>query len=291
MRMRSALILVLAVLAASQAVASVPSVGPPPPKVDGWTLSGEGRSFGPANLYEYVDGAAELYLSLGFQNLWVGEYANGRGGSAVVEIYRHESPVHAFGIYSQERPRQGNYLSIGAEGYLAPPYLNFLIGDAYVKLSADGLGDRAEEILRAFAEATVSGLAGEARLPSAVGLFPKDGKVAHSERFAARDFLGYDFMRSGFTADYVAEGQRFRLFVIQTSIPGDVQEMLRRYLDRAGLPTDNLREGIHVVADKYNGEVAVLWKGGSLGGVVGLAGGPLRERYLRVLGDAIVRQP
>jgi hypothetical protein len=289
--MRPALILALTVLAASQAAAGVSSAGPPLLKVDGWALSGEGRSFGPANLYEYVDGAAELYLSLGFQSLWVGEYADGRGGSAVVEIYRHESPVHAFGIYAQECPREGNYLRIGAEGYLAPPYLNFLIGDAYVKLSADGVEGRTEEILRAFAEATVSRLGGEARLPSALGLFPKDGKVPRSERFAARDFLGYEFLRSGFAADYVAEGQRFRLFVIQASVPGEAREMLRRYLEGAGLPTDNLREGVHVVADKYNGQVAVLWKGGSLGGVVGLAGGPLRERYLRMLDDAIVRQP
>jgi hypothetical protein len=287
-------VLALALAAASamaRSTAAAPIADVSLPALPGWTRTGPVRTFGPDNLYEYVDGAAELFLSLGFEDLSVTEYANGRGGSAVVEIYRHESPLHAFGMYAQERPSEGEYLAMGAEGYAAPPYLNFVIGDAYVKLSADGLGDRTAETLRAFAEATASRLGGEARLPPVLSLFPADGRVAHSERFAARDLLGYDFLRNGFTADYAADGQRFRLFIVQTKTPDEAREMLRRYLERAGLPVEAVREGRHTVPDKYNGEVAALWEGRTLSGVVGLADRSLRERYLRMLDEAIARQP
>ena len=104
------------------------------------------------------------------------------------------------------------------------------------------------------------------------GPVPEGRQAPHSERFAARDFLGYEFLRSGFTADYVVEGRRFRLFVVEAANPAEAQEMLRRYLDRAGQRTDSLREGSFIVADKYNGEVALAWKGGRLGGVLGLPG-------------------
>jgi len=40
---------------------------------------------------------------------------------------------------------------------------------------------------------------------------------------------------------------------------------------------DAPREGVHTIADKYNGEIALLWRDRTLCGVVGLAGGPLRE--------------
>ena len=271
----------------AQTVARAPVL----PALDGWKLSSVGRSYGPLDLYEYVDGAAELYLSLGFESLDVGEYTDGRGGSAVVEIYRHESPLHAFGIYSQERPREGQYIDVGAEGYLASPYLNFVIGDAYVKLSADGLGGRTPEVLRAFARAVVSRIGGPATLPAALGLFPADGKGARSERFAARDILGHEFLHSGFTAEYTAEGQHFRIFIIREKTAHDARETLRRYLEHAGMAADAPREGVHTIADKYNGEIALLWRDRTLCGVVGLAGGPLRERYVRTLDEAVTRQP
>jgi hypothetical protein len=261
------------------------------PKVDGWTQAGESRTFGRDNLYEYVDGAAELFLSLNFKELRVADYTNGRGGTMTVEVYRHASPLDAFGIYSQECPREGDYLRVGAEGYLALPYLNLLMGDAYVKLSADGLGERTAETLRAFADAAAQRLGGEARLPAAVALFPQDGKQPHSVRFAARDFLGYDFLRSGFTAEYAVEGRRFQLFVVEAGNAAEAQEMLRRYLDRAGQPTDSLREGSFIVADKYNGEVALAWKGRRLGGVVGLPAGTLRDRHLLSLSESLAVAP
>ncbi len=270
--------------------ASADRAGSTLPRPRGWTLSGQPRTFSPTNLYEYVDGAAELYLSLGFQSLQVAEYADGHGGTAVVEIYRHESPVHAFGIYAQERPREGEYLTVGAEGYLAPPYLNFVIGAAYVKLSVDGLGERSRDALRTFAEATCAAIGGDARLPAVLAAFPTDGKVAHSERFAARDFLGYDFLRAGFAADYVVEGRRFQLFAIQAP-QQELRAMLNRYLERAGLPATAAPEGHQTVPDKYNGEVAVAWRSEILCGVVGLAEGALRERYLRLLDGALARQP
>jgi hypothetical protein len=160
-----------------------------------------------------------------------------------------------------------------------------------VKLSADGLGERTPDVLRAFARAVVSRIGGPATLPAALGLFPVDGKGARSERFAARDILGHEFLHSGFTAEYAAEGQHFRIFIIQEKTANDARETLRRYLEQTGMATNAPREGTHTIADKYNGEIALVWRGRSLCGVVGLAAGPLRERYVRTLDEAVSPQP
>ncbi len=257
------------------------------PVVKGWTAAGSGLVYGPANLYEHIDGAAEAYLSYRFRSLRVGEYAGGNGASVVVEIYRHESAVQAFGIYSRERPDGGSFLKIGAEGYLEPPVLNFVRGDAYVKINAYQLGDRTAEVLRTFATTTATALGGESELPPELGLFPEEGKKPHSERFVGEDFLGYEFLRSAFTADYDVGGSAFRLFVIHADAAAECEEMLRRHLASAGRSTTDLRQGSYLIPDKNHGEIALFWKGRFVCGALRLQDPALREKYLRALAEAI----
>ncbi len=257
------------------------------PEITGWKLSSDVRVFGPGNLYEQIDGASELYLSYGFKSLVVGDYAAAGRATITAEIYRHASANDAFGIYSQERPAQGNYRKIGAEGYLEPPILNFVSGDAYVKLSADGLDPAGA--LQEVAAAVASELGGAAALPSALASFPEDGQVAHSERFAGRDFLGYEFLRSAFTADYKVGEARFQLFVLQSAAPSDSAEMLRRYLQAAGQAAEGVPEKAYLVRDPYNGEVALFWKGSAICGVLRLQDAALRDRYLEAMRQSLER--
>ena len=46
----------------------------PFPQITGWKKSGEIRIFLPKNLYDYIDGGADLYLKYDFQELQVAEY-------------------------------------------------------------------------------------------------------------------------------------------------------------------------------------------------------------------------
>ena len=116
------------------------------PEVSGWKQSGEIQTFTPQTLYEYINGAADLYLMYDFEELKVAEYLNEKKASVTVDVYRHKTPTHAFGIYSQERLPNANFLDIGAQGYIEQNILNFLIGPYYVKINsfntgAEGQGD------------------------------------------------------------------------------------------------------------------------------------------------------
>ena len=97
------------------------------PEIIGWEQSGENQTFMPKTLYEYIDGAADLYLAYDFQELKVAEYLNDKKASVTVEIYRHKSPNDAFGIYSQERLPDANYLNIGTQGYVDQNILDFFV--------------------------------------------------------------------------------------------------------------------------------------------------------------------
>ena len=86
------------------------------PEIKGWKQSGEVQTFAPKTLYEYINGAADLYLMYDFEELKVEEYQNEKKASVTVEIYRHKTPTHAFGIYSQERLPNANFIECWGSG-------------------------------------------------------------------------------------------------------------------------------------------------------------------------------
>ena len=122
------------------------------PEITGWKQSGEVQTFIPKTLFEYINGAADLYIMYDFQELKVAEYLNEKKASVIVDVYRHKTPTHAFGIYSQERLSDANFINIGAQGYVEKNVLNFLTGLYYVKLNSFNTGAEDEEILLNFAK-------------------------------------------------------------------------------------------------------------------------------------------
>jgi len=56
----------------------------------------------PDDLWDYINGAADGYLALGFIDLNIREYTRGRS-IIKAEIYRFGDDARAFGIYSMER--------------------------------------------------------------------------------------------------------------------------------------------------------------------------------------------
>lgn len=89
------------------------------PEIKGWRISGEMKVYTPETLIEYINCAAELYLSYDFQELQVAEYLNEKNASIIIAgIYSHKTPVYTFGVYSQKRPAMGDFLNIGAQAYI-----------------------------------------------------------------------------------------------------------------------------------------------------------------------------
>jgi len=256
------------------------------PAMQGWTVAGQPQTFSPDTLYEYIDGGADLYLKYDFEELRVAEYKDDKQASVTVEVYRHRSPNDAFGIYSQERFPTATFLDIGAQGYSESEVLNFIKGRYYVKISGYHTGADEKAIMLAFARQLSQGLPGPASLPAILSAFPAEGKKENSEKFVARDFLGYSFLHSGFTADYEVSGRKFQLFAIEGQSPEDCRAMLERYLKESGEVVAGIAEGRHRVKDRYHGEMELLWKGRHVWGTMSLDDAALRAKYLRQIEDS-----
>lgn len=272
-------------MAAGEALAVASATGgksSPFPEIAGWKQAGGILTFSPRKLYDYIDGAADLYLTYDFQELKVAEYQNKKRASVTVEIYRHKTPTDAFGIYSQERLSSANFLNMGAQGYIEKNILIFTQANYYVKINSFNTGAEDEEVLLTFAKKVAENLGGKGLLPPILSVFPEEGKKKNSEKFIAKNFLGYSFFHSGFTADYDLSGKKFKLFVMEGANQEDCRRMIRKYLEKVGKPRENIGEGHYTLQDPYHGEMDFSWKGKYIWGVLNLGDPILRSKYLRL---------
>jgi hypothetical protein len=253
------------------------------PEMGGWKLEGKPRVFSPETLYDYINGAADLYHAYEFQELTVAEYKGEKKAGVTVEVYRHKDLYQAFGIYSQERLPDAKFLDLGAQGYYEPNIINFLSGPYYVKINGFNTGVDDETILLPMAKKVEEILGGKTSFPSILSSFPVEGKRKNTEKFIARNFLGYPFFHSGYTADYEVAGKQFKIFVIAGKDLEDCRGMMEKYLLRTGREVKEASEGLHRLKDPHLGEVDLFWKGKLIWGILDLNDPALRLQYLQKL--------
>lgn len=257
------------------------------PEITGWRQSGEIQTFIPKTLFEYIDGDADLYVMYDFQELKVAEYQNEKKASVTVEVYELKTPTDAFGIYSQERLPNANFIDVGAQGYIEHKVLNFLTGHYYVKMTGYNTGAEDREILLAFAKKMSEDLGEKGSLPSILFSFPEEGKKKDSEKFINKNFLGYSFLHSAFTADYELFGKKFKLFIIDGADQKVCREMVQKYFQQTGNAKKNIVEGIYTVSDPYHGEIEFYWKGRFIWGALNLSDASLRSKYLQLFEEGL----
>ena len=259
------------------------------PVLTGWAQQGEIQLYRADNLYEYINGAADLYLTYDFQELQVAEYQNARSAAVVIEIYRFNTADQAFGIYSQERPGQWEYLTIGAQGYQEGPMLNFISNIYYVKISGSDIPDSATAVIKLIATKTAEQLGGNPGLPLELKCFPAADLRPYSEKFINRNFLGYQFLHTGFLADYGIADRAYKLFIIKGQDKKDCAGMVQELRKKNTGQIVPVAEGDYLFTDPYLGTLLLSWRESYIWGVIGLQDVITRNLQLAALNNNIKR--
>lgn len=89
----------------------------------GWQSEGPPSVYTGEELFDYINGGAELYLEFNFKQVGVQEYRNDAGSSLVVEVYEMDSPKNAYGLYSFDT--RGEHPAIGQEATYSFGLLKF----------------------------------------------------------------------------------------------------------------------------------------------------------------------
>jgi hypothetical protein len=249
------------------------------PSIKGWNREINDVVYDHYTLWEYIDGAADIYLAYDFENLIIASYTDNEGKKINVELYRHSSPENAFGIYSAERMADYSFVDVGVQGYYEPGILNFLSGHYYVKMSSAGKPVAGREAFLQIAEAVTGALGTDNNWPPVLKLFPEQGKAANAESYIARDFLGYSILHSAFTAEYDMP-EKFKMFIIKLPGESDASSMLQSYTDQFNEDKITAEDSIYIIQDLFNGTVFMALNSNYLVGVINTSNKELAADYI-----------
>ncbi len=258
------------------------------PEIPGWKPSEAPQTYRPDTLFQYIDGAAEIYLSYDFRELVVGQFKAEEGkASLTLEIYDMGNEKNSFGIYSAERFSENKFISLGMQGYVGEGELIFAAGQDYVKILCFDCGPDAEKTLHLFGERVVQKIGRTGEFPRILNAFPREGLVANSEKLVLRNFLGLSALHDGYLATYKVGGFVFECFIVEGKGPDDARKMLEEYLAFARKNNQEMTAvagGTHL-KDRYAHHVYIAQVGARLCGVTRIKdeAQSLGESYLEKL--------
>ena len=202
-------------------------------KIDGFSFDGEIETYTSDTLFEYINGGADLFLNFEFVKLNSLRYKSTEGGEITVDIYAHADLPNGFGIYTQERSEEGNFIKTGTEGYYEEGILNFFQGPAYVKISSFDLGEDEEQILKKLAHGISENIPYSKGYPEIFSKFPSEGKIPGSEKYINLNFLGHSFLNRVYSGDYLRGGKKLKFFVINSDSALESEKVLSKYTEFA----------------------------------------------------------
>jgi hypothetical protein len=233
------------------------AIPPVPEQLLSMPRFGQLRSYHADNLYEYINGHAEYYLSAGFQSLTVAEFApdGAQQPQLVVNLYHMGEPLFAFGVLMNELAPDAVHLEgVGSMAFTSGSGLNLILGPYYVQLSS--FSKQAD--LHSAALDLGESLRGEIGEVAEFDLsFPDLGEPL-ATYFVKEDYRGLDFLHNVLERVFQRGDEEITLFLINgdEEIIDKTGRKLMLFLQQDGIPFEQQTfEGMtyHLVDDPYEG--------------------------------------
>jgi hypothetical protein len=199
-----------------------------PSEAGGWKWDGKETKYDSRTVFKYMDGAAELYLAYGFQNLTVRRFEKLNQPPLIVELYEMASSEDAYGVFSFEH--QDEDAGIGQRSEFGGGLLRFWKGKHFVSIYAEGEGAEVESGILVMGRAAANSIPAMGSEPKLVGFVPgKDlGLVDKSVRYlkshvllnqrffiAHQNILNLNRNTEAVLAQYLQDKQKTQLLLIR----------------------------------------------------------------------------
>lgn len=198
-----------------------------PRKNGDYQRRGHIRSYSKDNLYEYVNGHAEFFISFGFVRLAVADYSSAEfdrnNPDFVVDVYDMGKSENAFGILMEESGENSSPVDVGFRGFLTAKTLNFIKGQYYIKITTFKENISIVEFAK-----KMEPLFGDTKNNiSQFEKFPENGKIPNSVKFVKENYHGLSFASHVYEQGYNVNGEKFKAFLIEDGS----EELLNKYFE------------------------------------------------------------
>lgn len=152
-----------------------------PGSVQGWTQAPAGESYTADDLYKYIDGASELYISYGFEKLSIRRYERAGWPEITVDLFDMGVPGNAFGIFAHSQEAPGH--EVGQDSEYLDGLLRFWQGGHYVSILCSPETPESQTAVMALGRQIAQRLPRADGRPGALALLPENGLIQSSIRY------------------------------------------------------------------------------------------------------------
>lgn len=227
------------------------------------------------NLYDLMDGEAEVFLSYGYRSAEAAEYvvAGQPQEKIYARIFDMASHFNAFGIYSSFINPEGEHYKLGAQGFFSRNTLIFYKGKYFIQVFSSSQSREITEHIKDLGARIEKNIKGDTAPPSALNLLPDENLVLHSKMYVPEGVLGISPLRGGVIGRYVVEGREVTAFICTYTEPTSAQDALfkiLKQLDAYSFDSDRIKGKLFARRLKSSGEIIFCKKGRHIIGIKGL---------------------
>ncbi|NOY64536.1 MAG: hypothetical protein GXO97_03960 [Nitrospirae bacterium] len=225
-----------------------------PERINDFNAQGSVRIYRKDNLYEYINGHAEYFISAGFRGLIVREYTDRNNTRQfITEVYRMNRGLEALGVLVDEASPDAVPVSIGVSGYVAEEGISFVKGPYYIKIRKLKGTPALKKIALALSDRI-------RKTDSSLDIlkeFPPIGTIIRTE-YHREAFMGVPFLNEIVVRRYSIGERGLTLFLKRADRKKikDTMEKLLRYFKENDVPFKfNIIDGnkIYTIDDPYEG--------------------------------------
>lgn len=154
-----------------------------PEDISGWKKTHTEEYYLPDNLFEYINGNAELFISYNFRHLVTLTYGKKKSPKITIDIFDMGKSENAFGVFSHSRENEDRFISDKVESEYGGGLLTFWKGRYYISILAYPETKEKKEVVRKIAKKISELIQGESIKPAVVSLLPPDKLAPFSVRY------------------------------------------------------------------------------------------------------------
>jgi hypothetical protein len=198
-----------------------------PDEVNGWKRR-EVSFYDKRNIFDYIDGAGELYISYNFRLLMSARYEKIGAPAIIVDLFDMGSSEDAFGVFTFERGEES--AGIGQNSYYRGGLLTFWKSQFFVSIYAEEENEETKNAIFQIAREIENSIKEEGKLPGLINLIndfvDKDSvKFFHDQNILnSHYFLSYEnILNLGKDTNAVAGKSGKGEFVLIVSYPNEIK--------------------------------------------------------------------
>lgn len=239
-------------------------------------------------LYDYINGGAELYLSYGFVNMTGCKYSGENLPQITVEIYEMTSSENAFGVYTQSRDKEEYDYGQGSQSFL--DFILFWKDRYFVIVNTKEIVPESETAIKYLAELIDRLIPNAGNTPAIINDLPKENLVPAGLLYfhhyiwlnayyfiADHNILNIDEHTNAVLAKYGDAGNRLYFLLVEYPDEEKTAEAYNRFLEKYAPELNPLDPFVRLEDDTW---FSAWKKGNKLGAVFN---GNTREKVEELL--------